>query len=572
MSRIRHISIRRFRGIASLDWTPGPGINALLGAGDSGKSTVLDAIALALSSSRRDVFYDTDFYRLDEQSGFDIRVTVGELPDAIHDLERYGDYLRGWHAAAQTLEDEPAEGLEDVLTLRLQVGTDLDGQWSLYSERTQGEDARDLSLTHRALLAPVVLDQSPTTHLRWSRQSILQRLAEPQFAVRSLVARAARGMREHADAEADAEVIAVLEQVQERARELGIGQAQEAQVLLDAFGIPGWSASLALHDSAGVPLRRLGTGSARLLVAGLFHSRIAPTGIALVDEAEFGLEPYRISRFLRLLGAGQEAGPQVFLTTHSPVVVRELRAKELVILHTDAAGAPVLTNVSEASEDLNAQGLLRSTPDAFLAAAVIVGEGATEIGLVRGLDHYWAAHGHEPFARQGIAAADGGGIPRAANRATAFGSLGYRTLLFMDDDRPLTEHEAKPLAPAGVTVLSWGEGRATEDALFHWLAWEDVLRLITVSAECMGDQERLDLSIRTASNGEFALATCRARDTIPHRHALANAARRDDWFKRIDHAERIGAEILGPGAERASPELRATVSALFDWTRGGPDA
>jgi putative ATP-dependent endonuclease of OLD family len=571
MSRIRHVSIRRFRGIASLDWTPAPGINALLGAGDSGKSTVLDAIALALSGSRREVFYDTDFYRLDVQAGLEIQLTVGELPDEIHDVERYGDYLRGWHQADHTLEDEPAVGLEDVLTLRLEVGADLEGHWSLYSERTQGGDGKDLSLAHRALLTPVVLDQSPATHLRWARHSILQRLAEPQFAVRSLVARAARGMREHADAEADAEVIAVLEQVRDRARELGIGQAQGAQVLLDAFGIPGWSASLALHDPAGVPLRRLGTGSARLLVAGLFHSRIAPTGIAVVDEAEFGLEPYRIARFLRLLGAGQDNGPQVFLTTHSPVVVRELRAKELAIMHADAHGASVLTNVGDANADFNAQGLLRNTPEAFLAAQVIVGEGATEVGLARGLDHYWAAHGHRPFAQQGIGVTDGGGIPKAAKPATTFASLGYRTALFMDDDRQLTEEEAEPLGPVGVTVLSWGEGRATEDALFLGLDWPEVLQLLALSADCAGGEPVLDLSVRTHSNG-LTLAACRAEDTVANRQALANAAKRDDWFKRIDHAERIGQEILGPGAERASAALRGTVTALFEWTRGGPNA
>ncbi|HXI18889.1 MAG TPA: hypothetical protein VNM48_21195 [Chloroflexota bacterium] len=40
MSRIRHISILRFRGIAHLEWVPRPGLNAILGAGDVGKSTI----------------------------------------------------------------------------------------------------------------------------------------------------------------------------------------------------------------------------------------------------------------------------------------------------------------------------------------------------------------------------------------------------------------------------------------------------------------------------------------------------------------------------------------------------
>lgn len=570
MSRIRHVLIRRFRGIVELDWTPRPGVNAILGAGDVGKSTVLDAIALALSATRREVFYDTDFHRLNANAGFELCVTLGDLPDELHDVERYGDYFRGWHAAEASLEDEPAADREDVLTLRLVVGADLEGHWSLYSDRTQDREGRDLSLPHRALVAPVVLDQSPATHLRWARQSILQRLAEPQFAVRTLIARAARGMREQAgDAGADAEVTVVLEQVRARARELGIRPAQDAQVLLDAFGIPGWNASLALHDGGGVPLRRLGTGSSRLLVAGLFHSRLAPAGIALVDEAEFGLEPHRIARFLRLLGAGVDNGPQVFLTTHSPVVVRELRAHELAIAHyDDFLGSHQISNVADAQTGLDTQALVRRNAEAFLAAAVIVGEGATEVGLVRGLDHFWVGLGHNPLALEGIAVTDGGGIPGAAGRAAAFAKLGYRTLLLMDDDRPLTPEEREPLDRNGASILSWGNGQATEDALFLGLGWPDVQRLVAIAEQTLGEA-RLDECLRSYSNGLLDLATCRGADLPAHRALLARTAKGQGWFKRIDFGERVGQEVVGPGWEMASPVVRATVSAIYDWTRGG---
>jgi hypothetical protein len=572
MSRIRHLSIRRFRGIAALDWVPRPGINAILGAGDMGKSTVLDAIALVLSATRREVFYDTDFHRLDANAGFELRASLGELPADLHDVERYGDYLRGWRAADGTLEDEPAADCEDVLTVRLIVGADLEGQWSLYSERTKERETRDMSLTHRALIAPVVLDQSPATHLRWARHSILQRLAEPQLTMRTLIARAARGMREQTgDAGADADVASVVEQVRARARELGIRPAQQAQVLLDAFGIPGWNASLALHGDDGVPLRRLGTGSSRLLVAGLFHGRLAPTGIALVDEAEFGLEPHRIARFLRLLGAGRDDGPQAFLTTHSPVVVRELRAHELAVAHYDASLDMLeIANVADAQTGLDTQGLVRRNAEAFLAATVIVGEGPTEVGLIRGLDHFWVGLGHSPLALEGIAVTDGGGIPGAARRAAAFSKLGYRTLLLMDDDRPLTTEERAPLDRAGTTVLSWGNGQATEDALFQGLAWPEVLGMVVIAEQIWG-APRLDECLRSYSDGQLDLAACRAADLPAHRLLLARTAKGQDWFKRIDFGERVGQEILGPGWEGASPALRAPVDALYLWTRGGQD-
>ncbi|MGH4453555.1 AAA family ATPase [Klebsiella pneumoniae] len=46
MAVIRHISIQNFRSIRQAEWFPGSGLNCLIGPGDSGKSTFIDAIDL----------------------------------------------------------------------------------------------------------------------------------------------------------------------------------------------------------------------------------------------------------------------------------------------------------------------------------------------------------------------------------------------------------------------------------------------------------------------------------------------------------------------------------------------
>nr|WP_283770764.1 AAA family ATPase [Pseudomonas syringae] len=69
----------------------------------------------------------------------------------------------------------------------------------------------------------------------------------------------------------------------------------------------------------------LGTGSSRLLVAGLQRQVAQAASIALVDEVEHGLEPHRLIRFMDSLGTKNTPETlQVFLTTHSPVALREL--------------------------------------------------------------------------------------------------------------------------------------------------------------------------------------------------------------------------------------------------------
>ena len=45
---IYRLIIERFRGIETPSWYPAVGVNVILGGGDVGKTTVLDAIALLL--------------------------------------------------------------------------------------------------------------------------------------------------------------------------------------------------------------------------------------------------------------------------------------------------------------------------------------------------------------------------------------------------------------------------------------------------------------------------------------------------------------------------------------------
>src|SRR3954465_7963740 len=95
MAVVRNLRIKNFRGIAFLDWAPHEGINAIIGPGDSGKSTVLEALDLVLGS-RRAGFTDADFHRLDTDRPILIEVTIGDLPREMLDLEAYIRATRGW--------------------------------------------------------------------------------------------------------------------------------------------------------------------------------------------------------------------------------------------------------------------------------------------------------------------------------------------------------------------------------------------------------------------------------------------------------------------------------------------
>lgn len=126
MARIRKIEIHNYRTIRRFEWFPSNGINCLVGPGDSGKSTILDAIELCLGAARQIALADTDFYGMDVTQHISITVTLGALPDELQNLHTYGDYLRAFNPLTNEMEDEPRHGWETVLTLNVTVGDDLE--------------------------------------------------------------------------------------------------------------------------------------------------------------------------------------------------------------------------------------------------------------------------------------------------------------------------------------------------------------------------------------------------------------------------------------------------------------
>lgn len=114
------------------------------------------------------------------------------------------------------------------------------------------------------------------------------------------------------------------------------------------------------------------------------------------------------------------------------------------------------------------QSTIRLYPEAFLAGSIVVCEGASEIGLLRGLDLYRLDQGNASLAALGVALVDcGGGDPdRPFARATAFQSLGYRVMVLRDDDKKPTPAIEQAFVQKGGTVVAYRAGRALEDELF----------------------------------------------------------------------------------------------------------
>jgi len=564
MSRVRTLEIKHFRSIQHLHWTPGSGINCLIGPGDSGKSSVLDAIDLCLGVKRsiqfgNAQFRDSDFYRLDVSQPIQISLTIGALDDSLKSLDHYGLYLRGFHETTKELSDEPEVGAETVLTLRLTVNEDLEPIWSLYSDRAEAQgEAKSLHWADRVRLASTRLGEPGDHHLSWKRGSLLHKLSDEKADISADLAKVAREARKAFGDKAKPQVSETLMMVETAAKSLGISVG-EVSALLDSNSISFSGGTICLHDGEGVPLRGLGLGSTRLLVAALQRQVASRAGVVLLDEVEHGLEPHRIMRLIDSLGAKEKVPPlQVFMTTHSPVALKELKIEQLYVLRQS-------TTCHEARHVgiYDAQGTVRDCPEAFLAPSVIVCEGATEVGFLRGLDLHRQAT-QMSIAANGVALTDGKG-ENAYKRAIDLASLGYRTLLLRDNDKAAKATDVAKFKALGGTVIQWRDEKAIEQEIFSSVSPAVVERLLS-DAICNKGEDSVSAMIK---NHGSSLLECQNNLTDEGRKCLGLSAKKGGWFKTVSAMGAIAKAHIGPGLPTCEPGFKKLVETVFSWIDDG---
>lgn len=560
-----------------MSWAPASHVNCLIGPGDAGKTTVLDAIELALALRHQVAFDDSDFYGAKPENSILITVTLGELPPTFKSTAGYGEHTRGWDAKKQEIVDEPDEGsgLETVLSTRLTVDRTLEPKWTIYSDRNADDPKKDrkFKFEDRLMMAPTRLGVYTDRHLGWGRQSILGRMSEKGRSETELLAESIRAARQQFVASGKRLFESVVTQVGTLARRVGVKLGTDLSARLDVQGISVNSGGISLHDGE-LPLRLLGAGSSRLLVAALQNQAGEAAPFALIDEVEHGLEPHRISRLLRYLKSPSSGSPpQLFLTTHSPIVLQELAINDLAVVRRNQANGKVTVIAPESDvPSVDSQGQLRAHPNPYLSRSVLVCEGKTEAGLARGLDHYWADHNHSPFATLGIAPLGANGKDEAPKLAKHFCKLLYRVAVFLDSDQDPDDRTALPeLKRLGVQVIRWEKGKATEDVLFGDLsdgAVKELVDLLKTEKYLASIPEQINSLVESRLVKDWDDLTNSCTQPAMRGH-LAACAKKHCWIKsRLALSESIGARVLGPHLSELSRVNAASIEQLRTWIDG----
>jgi putative ATP-dependent endonuclease of OLD family len=290
--RIVYLEVESFRGIKSLKWAPSPGMNCLIGPGDSTKTTILDAIELCLNPRSYIFADDCDFFDLDIKTPIRITVTLADLPSQFKAEDRYGLNLRGWNASEEKIIDEPGAGLEEALSIMVVIDQTLEARWSIHNDRIDAVDGDPPTVRFKDAkqLATNRLGPYAERHLGWGRTSVLTRIGETGDGFSLQLAEAARAARSSFKAGDRGVFKSAVDRAEELSKLFSVPARGKFTAELDVQGVSITSGGISLHDG-DLPLRRLGTGSARLLVSALQHDA-GPPHVAIIDEIEHGLEPH----------------------------------------------------------------------------------------------------------------------------------------------------------------------------------------------------------------------------------------------------------------------------------------
>ncbi len=556
--KLRRIEIERFRGIRSLTWDVGCEFVCLIGPGDSTKTTVLDAIELALSPRWSVPFDDTDFFQGDTSQALNITVTVSDIPEDLKSDARYGLLVRGWGPSGE-LHDEPEQGDDLALSIRLQVDASLEPEWTVVNDREP--DGKRIRAKDRESLGCSRLGDFLDFHFGWGRGSVLSRLTSGADDLASIVAAAGRAARSEIGKLGDEQLASLrkaAKDAQRLGKVLGVQANSEYRPHLDVKAVSIGGGGMSLHDGE-VPVRRAGLGTRRVLAMAMQYRVARDGGLTLIDEVESGLEPHRIRRLLQVLRRRR-----TILTTHAPVVLQELRACEVRI----ARSSDGKTTIEPVPEHL--QGILRKASEAFLGRKVVVCEGKTEMGICRRMDEFWSGSGPS-FGLAGVALALGSG-GEAPAIAHAFAQLGYETALFADSDRPI-EPDPEALQQAGVRVIQWSDGTHTEWRVARDLPWAGLVDVIGKACEYTSLQSVRDAIAGRLEIGSVELAedprewSNQASEDLV-RWAFADAAHKKCWFKRVDRGEDLAAIILGNSKAIQDTDLWKRLEDIRGWAHG----
>lgn len=561
MAHLHYLHIENFRGIKNFSHTFGPeNYCVLIGRGDSGKSTILKAIAYLLNPSWNLNITDFDFHNIDVQKNILIEGVFTDIPDEIGSFEKYGQYVQVVDANGDICSNiEEIDGIR-CIKIRFIVDDSLEPKWYVVSDREIGN--KEISSRDREKFKMFSVSDYIDSQFSLCKGSPLSRLltASSKQSIQSLRKIFAELSREAYQIVSQTDKLNNLKNYVSilKSKANGFGLRLEDLVALIEFSGSSYSESnISIHHN-NIPARLLGKGSKRLLSIAIQMELIAEGGIVLIDEVEQGLESDRIRHLVKHLFRTSKG--QVFITTHSNDVLVEAKCNQVFHMKKDAT---MLRHF-----DSSKQGVLRKHPKAFYGLRIVSCEGATEEGLVRALGDYLRNKTDLGIEGRDIVTIDAGGGNEFYKMAVSFSECDFNVVVFCDSDKEADLAEDKNAVIANhIPIIQCEMGLALEQQIFNHIPWDGVLELLRWAEE-NNDKTIFPISgTRLYSVDEIAKLPEKDREETRKKIGAA-AKSKQAWYKNINGGEALG-EVIMRNFDDMNDEnpLKIEISELLNWIK-----
>lgn len=561
MSKIHSISIKNFRGFKEFSHVfDKSNLICLIGRGDSGKSTILEAISYVLSPSWSLTFYDSDFNNCIFESPIEIVASLIDLPEKLINENKYGLYIRGLDNNTNIIHDEVEDSHKKLLTIKLEVKKDLEPKWYVINKR---QEPISISAYDRAKLNVFMISDYVDRHFSWSKGNPLYKLLKQEDLDDdgNIIIDALREAKEKIDEYPFDKFQDVIDKIKINATELGL-DISKTSTSIDFKDISIKDGRVCLHEEM-IPFRLKGKGSKRLISIAIQTALAENGGIILIDEIEQGLEPDRAQHLASTLKAINKG--QIFITTHSRDILVELDASDLFLIKRNAEGLITFDN--------SLQGCLRKNPEAFFANKIIVCEGPTEIGICRATNNYRIKNGKENASVKGVRFADGVGS-NLLDYCDGFNKSKFPVCLFCDSDNNNINEKKEALKSEGIKIADWEDGECLEVAVAKYLPFEAIKGMLNLAFEIRkedtgGENERIKKSIcdsiKSRYGNEFPDSLTLSNLTPELRKAIGETAHDNKWFKSISNGEVLGDLIFKYYDSLGNNKLKQQLDELSNW-------
>jgi putative ATP-dependent endonuclease of OLD family len=524
-------------------------VNVILGGGDVGKTTILEAIGLLFGTTSPSALSDTDYHGRKIEDGFQIEAIVSLPPQSgiNHQLKASWPWVwDGKEACIPGIEEGDNTG-EPVYRFRVRGTAELE----MIHEVAQPDDTADtLSPTLRRSIGLVRLggEDRNDRDLRLVQGSGLDRLLSDKALRSRLGAQLAKSnvseklLDEKKKALSDLNVV-FTERNLPNNLDLAITGAQ-GQSITALIGLT------AKRGDVELPLASWGAGTRRFAALAIAEQNQGEAPITLVDEVERGLEPYRQRYLMDNLQAGNS---QVFLTTHSPAALAA--ASRGRIWHLDRNGVISELDSVETARHREAD------PEAFLSRLTIVAEGATELGFVTSLIEKALS---APLEKHGVHIMDGGGHESTLGLLEALAVGGLMFAGVVDDEGKYPVRWQRLSTRLGPLLLRWDAG-CTEQNVIGFVPENRLEELISDPRGDKTGARLRTLAIRLGLKGEdkdFAtieqhagqnleqLIIAAACGTVPQGKEAEKRiykSHAQDWFKSIEGGRELFTKVVELG-------------------------